>query len=87
VLKRINMTVVVLALFFSMGVTVYAETGGAGNGTGTGGVGTTNIPGGMTGYRTTATDRDTDWGWVGLLGLAGLAGLMGRNRNENPDRR
>ena len=26
------------------------------------------------------TDRDFDWGWLGLLGLIGLAGLMRRDR-------
>ena len=34
-------------------------------------------------YRTTATDNDADWEWIGLFGLLGLAGLMGRNRDRN----
>ncbi|MBE9092572.1 WGxxGxxG family protein [Tychonema sp. LEGE 07203] len=29
------------------------------------------------------TDRDFDWGWLGLLGLFGLLGLMPRKREEN----
>jgi len=29
------------------------------------------------------TDRDTDWGWLGLLGLSGLLGLIPRKREEN----
>jgi hypothetical protein len=28
------------------------------------------------------TDRDFDWGWLGLLGLSGLFGLMPRKRTE-----
>ena len=30
-------------------------------------------------YETTETDRDFDWGWLGLLGLIGLAGLAKRS--------
>jgi hypothetical protein len=30
-----------------------------------------------------STDRDFDWGWLGLLGLSGLLGLMPRKREEN----
>lgn len=33
-------------------------------------------------YRTTTTDRDFDWGWLGLLGLIGLAGLA--RKTEEP---
>ena len=29
------------------------------------------------------TDRDFDWGWLGLLGLSGLLGLIPRKREEN----
>ncbi|MEG3845667.1 WGxxGxxG family protein [Microcoleus sp. herbarium19] len=29
------------------------------------------------------TDRDFDWGWLGLLGLSGLLGLMPKKREEN----
>ena len=29
------------------------------------------------------TDRDFDWGWLGLLGLSGLFGLIPRKREEN----
>ena len=29
------------------------------------------------------TDRDFDWGWLGLLSLSGLAGLIPRKREEN----
>lgn len=29
------------------------------------------------------TDRDFDWGWLGLLGLTGLFGLIPRKREEN----
>ncbi len=32
----------------------------------------------------TTEDRDTDWGWIGLLGLAGLAGLARRSHAEHP---
>lgn len=32
----------------------------------------------------TEPDRDTDWGWIGLLGLAGLAGLARRSHAEHP---
>ena len=32
---------------------------------------------------TTETDRDFDWGWLGLLGLSGLLGLIPRKREEN----
>ena len=32
---------------------------------------------------TAETDRDTDWGWLGLLGLSGLLGLIPRKREEN----
>ncbi|MBD1944514.1 WGxxGxxG-CTERM domain-containing protein, partial [Coleofasciculus sp. FACHB-712] len=28
--------------------------------------------------RTVESDRNFDWGWLGLLGLLGLAGLAGR---------
>ncbi|HLO52455.1 MAG TPA: WGxxGxxG family protein [Kamptonema sp.] len=28
------------------------------------------------------TDRDVDWGWLGLLGLTGLLGLIPRKREE-----
>ncbi len=28
------------------------------------------------------TDRDFDWGWLGLLGLSGLLGLMPKKREE-----
>jgi hypothetical protein len=28
------------------------------------------------------TDRDFDWGWLGLLGLSGLLGLIPRKREE-----
>ena len=31
----------------------------------------------------TETDRDFDWGWLGLLGLSGLFGLIPRKREEN----
>jgi MYXO-CTERM domain-containing protein len=31
-------------------------------------------------------DRDTNWGWVGLLGLAGLAGLRRRQEHHEPAR-
>ena len=31
----------------------------------------------------TETDRDFDWGWLGLLGLSGLLGLIPRKREEN----
>ena len=31
---------------------------------------------------TADTDRDFDWGWLGLLGLSGLFGLIPRKRNE-----
>lgn len=30
------------------------------------------------------TERNRDWGWIGLLGLIGLAGLM--RRREEPTR-
>ncbi|MEG4427441.1 MULTISPECIES: WGxxGxxG family protein [unclassified Microcoleus] len=29
------------------------------------------------------TDRDFDWGWLGLLGLSGLLGLIPKKREEN----
>ena len=29
------------------------------------------------------TNRDFDWGWLGLLGLSGLLGLMPKKREEN----
>jgi len=29
------------------------------------------------------TDRDFDWGWLGLIGLSGLLGLIPRKREEN----
>ena len=32
---------------------------------------------------TADTDRDFDWGWLGLLGLSGLFGLIPRKREEN----
>ncbi|MEG5032959.1 WGxxGxxG family protein [Microcoleus sp. AT3-D2] len=32
---------------------------------------------------TAETDRDFDWGWLGLLGLSGLLGLIPRKREEN----
>ena len=32
---------------------------------------------------TADTDRDFDWGWLGLLGLSGLLGLIPRKREEN----
>lgn len=28
------------------------------------------------------TDRDFDWGWLGLLGLSGLLGLIPKKREE-----
>jgi MYXO-CTERM domain-containing protein len=31
----------------------------------------------------TGTNRDFDWGWLGLLGLSGLFGLIPRKREEN----
>ncbi|HEY9729842.1 MAG TPA: WGxxGxxG family protein [Chroococcales cyanobacterium] len=30
--------------------------------------------------RTADTNRDFDWGWLGLLGLIGLAGLAGKRK-------
>ena len=33
--------------------------------------------------RSADTDRDFDWGWLGLLGLSGLLGLIPRKREEN----
>ena len=30
-------------------------------------------------------DRDTDWGWLGLLGLAGLLGLRRRDHDHHVD--
>lgn len=88
-LKKISAIIMAMVLTLTMGLTVYAETGGTGN---TGG---TNTPSNVTGntvgtgngvpnnYRTTATDN-RNWGWIGLLGLAGLAGL--RNRDRNPQK-
>lgn len=35
--------------------------------------------------RTVESDRNFDWGWLGLLGLLGLAGLAGR-KHEEPTR-
>ncbi|MBD2743420.1 WGxxGxxG family protein [Coleofasciculus sp. FACHB-1120] len=32
--------------------------------------------------RTVESDRNFDWGWLGLLGLLGLAGLAGRKNEE-----
>ncbi|MEG3931314.1 MULTISPECIES: WGxxGxxG family protein [unclassified Microcoleus] len=29
------------------------------------------------------SDRDFDWGWLGLLGLSGLLGLIPKKREEN----
>ncbi|HEY9635879.1 MAG TPA: WGxxGxxG family protein [Coleofasciculaceae cyanobacterium] len=34
------------------------------------------------GVDNTNSDKDFDWGWLGLLGLAGLAGLAGRKRHD-----
>jgi MYXO-CTERM domain-containing protein len=34
----------------------------------------------------TDTNRDFDWGWLGLLGLIGLAGLAGRRKEPAVDR-
>lgn len=59
------------------GNTTTRGTGVPGNGV----PGDTGINNNM--YRTTATDNDTDWEWIGLFGLLGLAGLMGRNRDRN----
>ncbi|MDF0555455.1 WGxxGxxG family protein [Kamptonema sp. UHCC 0994] len=30
----------------------------------------------------TDVDRNSDWGWLGLLGLTGLLGLIPRKREE-----
>ena len=32
--------------------------------------------------RTVESDRNFDWGWLGLLGLLGLEGLAGRKHEE-----
>jgi MYXO-CTERM domain-containing protein len=48
----------------------------------TGGANTTTTTGGSD-VATADTDRDTDWGWLGLLGLSGLLGLIPRKREEN----
>ncbi|MBD1828343.1 WGxxGxxG-CTERM domain-containing protein [Microcoleus vaginatus GB1-A2] len=42
---------------------------------------TTTTPG--SDVATAETDRDFDWGWLGLLGLSGLLGLIPRKREEN----
>ena len=47
----------------------------------TGGTTTTTTPG--SDVATADTDRDFDWGWLGLLGLSGLLGLIPRKREEN----
>lgn len=74
-----------MILTFTVGLTAYAESGDAGNtgGTSTSGGTVNGVP---NNYRTTATDNDIDWGWIGLLGLAGLAGLRGRNRDRDPQK-
>jgi hypothetical protein len=52
-------------------------TGGTTNGTNS----TTTTTG--SDVATAETDRDFDWGWLGLLGLSGLLGLIPRKREEN----
>ena len=42
---------------------------------------TTTTP--RSGVSNAETDRDFDWGWLGLLGLSGLLGLMPKKRDEN----
>jgi MYXO-CTERM domain-containing protein len=49
----------------------------------TGGANTTTTTTGGSDVATADTDRDTDWGWLGLLGLSGLLGLIPRKREEN----
>src|SRR4028118_54783 len=51
-------------------------TGGTNNTT------TTTTPGSAD-VASADTDRDFDWGWLGLLGLSGLFGLIPRKREEN----
>ena len=51
-------------------------TGGTNNTT------TTTTPGSAD-VASADADRDTDWGWLGLLGLSGLLGLIPRKREEN----
>lgn len=57
--------------------------------TNTGRYGVNNYTGYRTGYdgryRTTAatTNRNYNWGWLGLLGLIGLAGMRSRNPERN----
>ncbi|WP_232700265.1 WGxxGxxG family protein [Brevibacillus daliensis] len=89
-MKKISAIIMAMLLTLTMGFTAYAEYGGTGNTGGTSGNITGNTVGTGNGvsnnYRTTATDNDMDWGWIGLLGLAGLAGLTGRNRDRNPQK-
>ena len=53
-------------------------TGGTTNGTNST---TTTTPG--SDVSNAETDRDFDWGWLGLLGLSGLLGLIPKKREEN----
>ncbi|UNU25232.1 WGxxGxxG family protein [Microcoleus vaginatus] len=55
-------------------------TGGTTGGT-TGTTTTTTTPG--SDVYNAETDRDFDWGWLGLLGLSGLLGLIPKKREEN----
>ena len=48
--------------------------------TGTTGTTTTTTPGAD--VYNAETDRDFDWGWLGLLGLSGLLGLIPKKREE-----
>ena len=54
-------------------------TGGTTNGTNS----TTTTTSPRSDVASADTDRDFDWGWLGLLGLSGLLGLIPRKREEN----
>ena len=57
-------------------------TGGTTSGTTSGTNSTTTTTPGSDVYNA-ETDRDFDWGWLGLLGLSGLLGLIPKKREEN----
>jgi len=81
--KAIGAGIIVAGLaLVPLDLPVSAQTGTTGGTTnGTNSTTTTTSP--RSDVSSADTDRDFDWGWLGLLGLSGLFGLIPRKREEN----